>query len=444
MGNVVKDFFHACSGADPGILGREECHVESNKYVGIGATILSTAVLASASGGYAFYTVFDSAPLAVCAGLTWGAIIFNLDRYIVSTIRKRSVPDNPTPQRLFLWGLGEGARFAPRLLLAVFIAVLITRPLELKIFESEINDELDRQFSRGMVERQEQIRAEFPRIQALTGENERLRREVETKQADTRGLYDVMMAECTGEKRVGTTGVEGRGPFCQERKEAYERSEEELRALTMANETRAAANETELAALRVRQDERVRESERLAKRARGLLARLKALSSLAREDTTVALTSWFLIFLFIFLETAPILFKMISARGPYDEIYEAHEYRVRATEQRSLAELANELDMEAAFNERLHAAMLTAALQLNRRTMEALENLAPADIRKAQAEIARQAVNRWKSAELESLRYEPAGSAPPNGAGRPTPSAPESAREVASDRPLPSQFTKEE
>src|SRR5205085_12530831 len=113
---------------------------------------------------------------------------------------------------------------------------------------------------------------------------------------------------------------------------------------------------------------------------------------------------WFLIFLVILLETAPILFKMISSRGPYDEIYEAHEYRVRATEQKSLAELDNELDMEAAFNERLHAAMLTAALQLSQRTMEALENLAPADIRKAQTEIARQAVNRWRSAELKSLR----------------------------------------
>lgn len=427
MSNVVESFFHICSGADREILKRRECHIESSKYVGIGATILSTAVLASASGGYAFYTVFNSAPLATCAGLVWGAIIFNLDRYIISTIRKRSVPENLTPRQLLLWRLSEVGRFAPRLLLAVFIAVIITRPVELKIFESEIDAELDRQISRGMIERQEQVRAEFPRIQALTDENERLRRDVEAKQADTRELYEVAMAECTGQKRAGTTGLYGRGEFCKERRDAYERSDAELRELTAINEARATANETELATLGARHDERVRESEMLVRRARGLLARLRTLSSLAREDTTVALASWFLIFLFILLETAPIIFKMISTRGPYDEIYEAHEYRVRATEQKSLSELDNELDMKATFNERLHAAMLMAGLHLNRRTMEALENLAPADIRKAQAEIARQAVNRWKSAELECLKSEPAAGTSSNGARCPAQASPESA-----------------
>lgn len=400
MGDAVKNFFHICSGADREILARRECSIESNKYVGIGATILSTAVLASASGGYAFYTVFKSVPLAVCAGLVWGAIIFNIDRYIISTIRKQSTPADLPPRRLLIWRLSEAARFAPRLLLAVFISVIITRPLELKIFQSEIDAGIDKQINRELVERQEKIAAEFPRIKTLTDENEALRRAVEAKQADTRGLYDLAMAECLGEKKGNTTGLYGPGRFCKERMAAYERSDVESRELKSSNEARAAANEKELVDLRARQDERVRESETLVKRAGGLLARLKTLSSLAKEDTTVAATSWFLILLFILLETAPILFKMLSARGPYEEIYDATEYRVRAAEQKGLSGFDSELDMQAAFNERLHAARLTAALQLSQQTMEGLESLASADVREAQAEVARQVVNRWKTAEL--------------------------------------------
>ncbi|HAT69734.1 MAG TPA: DUF4407 domain-containing protein, partial [Flavobacteriaceae bacterium] len=37
---------------------------------------------------YALYTVFDNYFAAIGFGLVWGLLIFNLDRYIVSTIKK--------------------------------------------------------------------------------------------------------------------------------------------------------------------------------------------------------------------------------------------------------------------------------------------------------------------------------------------------------------------
>src|SRR4051812_35234750 len=92
--NPLKKFFLICSGAGLEILNRPECSIELNKYMGIGATIFSTAALASLSGGYALFTVFRSIPMAICFGLIWGGIIFNLDRYIVSTIKKKAVPPN--------------------------------------------------------------------------------------------------------------------------------------------------------------------------------------------------------------------------------------------------------------------------------------------------------------------------------------------------------------
>lgn len=86
----TRRFFLTCSGANQAILTKPSCNTELNKYASIGATVFFTAVLASISSSYALFTVFDSVLIAICFGVLWGLIIFNLDRYIVSTMRKVS------------------------------------------------------------------------------------------------------------------------------------------------------------------------------------------------------------------------------------------------------------------------------------------------------------------------------------------------------------------
>ena len=126
---MLKQFFIICSGADTDIL--KKCSIgEQNKYAGIGATVFFTAVMATIAASYALYTVFDTLYSAIFFGLIWGLLIFNLDRYIVSTIKKR---DNV---------IDEIIQASPRILLAVIIAIVISKPLELKIFEKEINQVL--------------------------------------------------------------------------------------------------------------------------------------------------------------------------------------------------------------------------------------------------------------------------------------------------------------
>jgi Domain of unknown function (DUF4407) len=58
------------------ILRTWDCSTEHNTYAGIGATIFLTAVLASLSGGYALWTVFQSSPYAISFGLLWGILIW--------------------------------------------------------------------------------------------------------------------------------------------------------------------------------------------------------------------------------------------------------------------------------------------------------------------------------------------------------------------------------
>ena len=126
--NRLKEFFWQCAGANKEILNN--CPSESSKYVGIGATIFFTGVFASLAGGYAIYTIFDSYWAAAFFGIIWGLMIFNLDRFIVSSMRK-----NGDSRQEWLSAL-------PRLILAVIISVVIAKPLELKIFEKEVEAEI--------------------------------------------------------------------------------------------------------------------------------------------------------------------------------------------------------------------------------------------------------------------------------------------------------------
>ncbi len=82
----LQRFLWWCAGAQIEIL--EKYPTEWGKYFGIGGTIVFTALMASFAGGYAFYTAFHDTALACFFGVFWGALIFNLDRYIVSSIGK--------------------------------------------------------------------------------------------------------------------------------------------------------------------------------------------------------------------------------------------------------------------------------------------------------------------------------------------------------------------
>jgi hypothetical protein len=56
------------------------------------------------------------------------------------------------------------------------------------------------------------------------------------------------------------------------------------------------------------------------------------------------LASWFIVLLFITIESAPIIVKLLSDRGPYDDLLEAEEYIKQTEVQRRImkAELSED------------------------------------------------------------------------------------------------------
>ncbi|MAK34776.1 MAG: hypothetical protein CMC15_01180 [Flavobacteriaceae bacterium] len=294
---MLQRFFIFCSGADTDIL--EDCSSgEQTKYAGIGATVFFTAVMAAIAGSYALFTVFDNLFTAIFFGLIWGLLIFNLDRFIVSTIKKR---DN---------FFDELIQASPRILLAVIIAVVISKPLELKIFEKEINQVLLEEKNDLTLENKDQLALQYtPTIEALTAEIATLKEEINTKEAEVNGLYDVYISEAEG-----TAGTEklGKGPVYKEKREKHDTELAALNSLKETNNAKIEATEAQIATLAAEYQGKVAETQPIIDGFDGLMARVNALGKLPW------LPSFFIFLLFLAIETSPIIAKLLSPKGAYD------------------------------------------------------------------------------------------------------------------------------
>ena len=57
----------------------------------------------------------------------------------------------------------------------------------------------------------------------------------------------------------------------------------------------------------------------------GFAARIEALERLTVKNSAIWIANWFIILLFIAIETAPVFVKLISSRGPYDYLLASEE-----------------------------------------------------------------------------------------------------------------------
>ncbi len=305
---MLKKFFILCSGSDTDIL--DNCAIgEQNKYAGIGATVFFTAVMAFIAASYALYTVFDNAFIAIAFGLIWGLLIFNLDRFIVSTIKKRNS------------FFDELIQASPRLILAVIIAVVISKPLELKIFEKEINQVLLEEKNALTLANKDQIAQQFnPNIESLENDIKALQTEITTKEAEVNALYDIYINEAEG---TAGTKLLGKGPVYKEKRDKHDAALAELQQLKMDNSTKIADTETQISQLQADYTTKVASTQPIIDGFDGLMARVNALGKLPW------LPSFFIFLLFLAIETSPIFAKLLSPKGEYDYKLEDAETAVK-------------------------------------------------------------------------------------------------------------------
>ncbi len=330
---MIKNFFWMCSGADPDLL-QESPKSEQIKYAGIGGTVFFTAVMAFISSAYALFTVFDNVYAALGFGLIWGLLIFNLDRFIVSTIKKQNN----------FWK--EFLQATPRLILAVIIAVVISKPLEMKIFEKEINQVLLEEKNQLTLNNQEQIAAQFKQnIDRISNEIGTLKTEISDKETEVNHLYNTYIAEAEGTQ--GTMKL-GKGPVYKEKREKHDAMLQELQQLKSSNNEKIKNKEDELAQLRVKQKEQEANTQPIIDGFDGLMARINALGKLAWFP------SFFILLLFLAIETAPVLAKLLAPRGAYDLRFDEQEdaLKVWVTQQKN--QRASLLKTDTDLNEKVY------------------------------------------------------------------------------------------
>lgn len=319
--NRLKAFFWLCSGANKAILSN--CPSESSKYVGIGATIFFTGVFAALAGGYALFTVFDSYVLAFFFGILWGLMIFNLDRFIVSSMRK-----NGQPAQEFLQAL-------PRIVLALVISVVIARPLELKIFEKEVNSEITSMIQEDLAVKEFTVKERFVTTrERLNAEIQALKNEILAKTESRNELRRIAREEADG---TGGTMKRNAGPIYQIKKADADRVEVELQELIATNTPLIEEKERALAEWNNREKTELAAIE--AGQLTGLASRIEALDRLTTKSSAINIASWFVMLLFLVVETAPIFVKLISQRGPYDFVLKTEEYGFEAFHYEDLAKV---------------------------------------------------------------------------------------------------------
>lgn len=170
-GGWFKEFTWWCAGADRPLL--RMCPSDHSKYTGIGTVILFTALMAWFSSYIAMRLVFNvdenssfSEQLPALGFATfWSLMIFFLDRFITNTMY--SDGEVTISKKEFLGGL-------PRILIAIFLGIVISAPLELEIFHDAVWLKMENDYSK-------EKQAKIQELQGNTSDiEERLRKKYET------------------------------------------------------------------------------------------------------------------------------------------------------------------------------------------------------------------------------------------------------------------------
>ena len=325
--------FWKAAGADRYIL-EKSTYGDQIKYVCLGGIIVATGVMAAIAGGYAFYTIFEpkgnaidsfktvssiagnydktDLPTAIKAtlfGLIWGAIIFNIDRFIVTSTGKGDGTEAITKKELV------GA--LPRLIMGAIIALTISKPVEIRMFKTEIDVALHEK----QIQQQQKYKANIDSI--FNGEIKK--KEVGIQQFHKRiheldSISDVLTERISYENSHG--GCKGKCLlFIDQRKQ----NQEEKKGIE--NDSDYKKVKTELDALEKTRNLKLAESDKVAAGLDGLLERIK----LAHEKAGW-LISLFVTLLFMTIELTPIFFKLMLIKSPYDFMEENIKELIKANQ----------------------------------------------------------------------------------------------------------------
>jgi hypothetical protein len=243
----------------------------------------------------------------------WGTAIFNMDRYIVSSINK----EGSTNQQIL--------QASPRILLAIMIGIVISRPLELKIFDKEIRQKLKTAYLKGQNRKIDTLQKTYNQKYSMElAKNSDLKAEKDSLEKDINRSRYQMNQEVFGDKSNQTSGIKGYGTYAKQKEAILEEKEARLKTVT-ENEGQMdnyLSQRKDFEGINNTRLFTAHELDSLSNIA-GFADRNWALGQLTYNengtrdlDTYLAIS--FIGYLFILFECLPVFVKLMSPKGPYD------------------------------------------------------------------------------------------------------------------------------
>lgn len=383
-GGLVNEFLWLCAGVNRKFV--RQCPTEYAKYAGQGGLILFTGLMAMLSGGYAFYTIFNSLWLAVAFGIFWGLLIFNLDRFIVNTMY--SDGKHTISGYELLSGL-------PRIIIAIFLGIVISTPLELKIFEDRIDFQIERD---NAARNTAVINEDVTTMERQNRDNQELQTLLAQRRKLTDDLNAASAALAEEEEGLALSGVAGRGPAWRaknDRKNDCKNALDDWNQLNL-DRVKYLQKSTESTAEVISQ-----KSDKLQAMGenKGFCVRYEAFSNIKKENEAVKLVSLFIMLMFIIIEIAPTFFKMMVAAGPYDDLLRAEAIKKKAYADQVVAETENELKAAISISTKASEEKQVIEIKNNKELLSKIASI--------QSEVLEVAINRWREEELRKAQESP-------------------------------------
>ncbi len=323
--SAIMRFFWQCAGGDRYLLERAT-YSDQVKYMCLGGIVFSTGVMAGLAGGYAFFTIFEPRGsaiessfsilvglMSVVFGLLWGLMIFNIDRFIVTSTGKGDGTEAIT------WGELKGA--IPRILMGAIIALTISKPVEIRMFKTEIDIKLREKQLEQQADYQAKVDMTYAQREQL------LEKDMAKLIQDRQDLIErIKKAEQEYTDQLqGRAGIAGDGPLSKALKTQLDGLQAELNRFDSDHKTQFDDLKRKQDQLRQEKEQERNNNEKIANGLDGLLERIKLAHEIAGTTITVFIT-----LLFMAIELTPVFFKLMLIKTPYDYLAENRDELIKA------------------------------------------------------------------------------------------------------------------
>lgn len=316
----IMQFLWKCAGGDKNLLERAT-YSDQIKYMCLGGIVFATGAMAGLAGGYAIYTIFapkdpntgdllNSFPhiiMSVVFGIIWGLMIFNIDRFIVTSTGKGDGTEKIT------WDELKSA--IPRIIMGMIIAITISKPIEIRMFQQEIQTELKSKQIRQQTIFIEDTKKNF---QIELDRNAKDLAKYETEINDKIARHRFLESQYVEEARIITVG-----PRALALKSQMDAVAIEIRNDKQNTDYKKLIKEKEN--IQARLEKELNNSKKVADNLNGLLERIKISHEVAGFWITLFIT-----LLFMAIELTPIFFKLMLNKTPYDYLSENRDDLIRA------------------------------------------------------------------------------------------------------------------